>query len=491
MAHPKRPGPEILETSTDPAKKPRKELSAAGAQEAERAQRPDKASWLSLLGVTLPARQLALATDCGGSVGPVSALADLGIPFRHLFACESDPSSQQLLASQATRPERLFGSMIGRDHGCYCLVSGRWMPMPKVQPDIYIANAGTHGPNPDRFFAAVKYIVEYQPRVVILEDLVAACRQDQQGNLPADAILALLEQAGDYEVDVFQVMASHYGLPQRRQRVYYVMVARQVLRRPEDSAVHKEGQVLERVRDGLQQLHTHVSTSSTWEAEDLIDHCALCRLNSDTSEARAGNPADEPPKRVDALLAMSADASYLHRRLRHELRVPANDLTYFSEAGPQLAKWLRTYREADLCQIHWLRARSQGREIRFVSISQDAHRASLSFTGEIPPLAANTRLWSYRLQRVLHGQEMMLLQGFKPEHWRLDALSESATSRVAGSAMSVHMIAAILTSVLAIVELKAPAEARRRTISLAELRSRYAGIRQRLNGLRRYSKLGA
>ena len=35
-----------------------------------------------------------------------------------------------------------------------------------VVEDIYIANAGVHGPNPDRFLAAVKYIVEYQPRMV-------------------------------------------------------------------------------------------------------------------------------------------------------------------------------------------------------------------------------------------------------------------------------------------------------------------------------------
>ncbi|CAE7496863.1 CHT1, partial [Symbiodinium pilosum] len=370
--------------------------------------------------------------------------------------------------------------MIGRDRGCYCLVSGRWMPMPKVQPDIYISNAGTHGPNPDRFFAAVKYIMEYQPRVVILEDLVAACRQDPQGNLPADSILALLEQAGDYEVDAFQVLASHYGLPQRRQRVYYVMVGRQFLHPARRSESAREA-YLERVRDGLEQLHVHVaSTSPSLDAEDLLSEgdppgpALCCRLNSDASDASAGTSStdDETSKGIESLLAMSADASYLHRRLRHELRLPADDRTYFSEAGPQLAKWLRTYREADLCQIHWLRARSQGREIRFVSISQDAHRASLSFTGEIPPLAANTRLWSYRLQRVLRGQEMMVLQGFKPQHWRLGSLSESTVSRIAGSAMSVHMIAAILASVLASVDLKAPVEeARRRTISLAELRS--------------------
>ena len=33
---------------------------------------------------------------------------------------------------------------------------------------------------------------------------MALSKQDPQGNLPADAILALLEQAGDYEVDAFQ-----------------------------------------------------------------------------------------------------------------------------------------------------------------------------------------------------------------------------------------------------------------------------------------------
>ncbi|CAE7242144.1 CHT1 [Symbiodinium natans] len=486
MAQSKRSGPEILGA----AKRARVERDGA-----------DKASWLSLLGARLPARELALATDCGGSVGPVSALADLGVPFRHIFACESDPSSQQLLASQDSRPERLFGSMIGRDRGCYCLVSGRWMPMPKVQPDIYISNAGTHGPNPDRFFAAVKYIMEYQPRVVILEDLVAACRQDPQGNLPADAILALLEQAGDYEVDAYQVLASNYGLPQRRQRVYYVMVGRQFLRPSRRSGQAPDAEArLERVREGLEQLHVNVAgASQSLDAEDLLSELdgptLCCRLNSDASDASDGSGSsaiDEATKGIESLLAMSADASYLHRRLRHELRLAADDLTYFSEAGPQLAKWLRTYREADLCQIHWLRARSQGREIRFVSISQDAHRASLSFTGEIPTLAANTRLWSYRLQRVLRGQEMMMLQGFKPLHWRLGSLSESTISRIAGSAMSVHMIAAILAAVLASVDLKAPVqEARRRTISLAELRSRYAGIRQRLNGLRRHARLGA
>lgn len=447
---------------------------------------PEKAHWLAHLGVCLPDRELIVATDCGGSVGPPSALNDLGVRYRHIFACESDPTSQQLLSSQPEPPERLFGSMIGRDRGCFCLVSGRWMPMPREQPDIYISNAGTHSPNPDRFFAAAKYIMEYRPLVVILEDLVVAGRQDQHGNLAADAILAFLSQAGGYEVDAFPVLASHYGLPQKRQRLYYVMISRQHLE-PSDQAP------LQPVGNALESLRSLVHDEPL-DAEDLLGE-----LPSSTGTV-TGTPSQPTARVTDgpvgSLLGMSSDATYLHRRLRHELRLPLDDLSYFEVSGTQLARWLRTYREADLCQIHWLRAKSHQKEIRFVSVSQDAHRAVMSFTGEIPSLTPTTRLWSYRLQRVLGGLEMLKLQGFKPETWTLEPLSEASVCRVAGSAMTVHMIAALLASTLSCTRLpkatssRCPAKSPS-TVSLAELRSRYAAIRQRLSGLRRCAALGA
>lgn len=443
---------------------------------------PEKAHWLTRLGVVLPDRELIVATDCGGGIGPPSALVELGVKCRHIFACESDPSSQQLLSSQAEPPERLFGSMIGRDRGCFCLVSGRWMPMPHEQPDLYISNAGVHGPNPDRFLAAVKYIMEHQPRLVILEDLVVAGREDQNGNLPADSILALLSQAGDYEVDTFHVQASHFGLPQRRQRLYYVMISSQHLKRGDKEP-------LEKVSDALAQLQ---SLEPSVDAEDLLESLNLLNFESQPSQSSKGSD-----KNVASLLGMSADASYLHRRLRHELRLPLDDMSYFQLAGAHLGRWLRTYREADVCQIHWLRAKSNKKEIRFVSVSQDAHRAAMSFTGEVPNLMPTTRLWSYRLQRVLGGREMLMLQGFKPHRWNLENLSEASLTRVAGGAMTVHMIAAVLASALSCChfpDAEPVASARRRrprSISLAELRSRYLAIRQRLSGLRRFSPLGA
>lgn len=35
---------------------------------------------------------------------------------------------------------------------------------------------------------------------------------------------------------------------------------------------------------------------------------------------------------------LSSEASYLHRRLRHELRLPLDDMTYFQLAGAHLGR---------------------------------------------------------------------------------------------------------------------------------------------------------
>jgi len=396
-----------------------------------------------------------------------------------------------------------------------------------VQPDIYVANAGTHGPNPDRFFAAVKYIVEYQPRVVVLEDLVAACREDNAGNLPADAILALLEQSGDYEVDAYQVASNDYGLPQRRHRFYYIMIQKALLR-----SRRAEVDPLKTMSKSLESLRTYFRSQDGSDADQLIEQCSpdIGNLTSNSSSSSSASSSHHLElsisagsavsstnganvvSDVDGLLAMSSDVSYLHRRLRRDLDLGQDDHAYFTLAGRQLTRWLRTYREADLCEIHWLRARDLGREIRFVSTSQDAHRASTSCVGDVPALAANTRLWSYRLQRIFTGREMLLLQGFRPDNWGLEVLSEAALCRVAGSAMSVHGVAAVLASVMASVDFDAVdanadqvddtkpsqevdrlpvAQLQRWTAGLSDLRSRYAAIRRRMDGLRRKSKLGA
>ncbi|CAE8723430.1 unnamed protein product, partial [Polarella glacialis] len=510
--------------------------SASGGSPKRRRVEASKASWPRLLGVKVPERPLLLATDTGGTLGAADALGDLGVPFRYLFASEADLPTLNLLMNQhpSCVPESVFGGTVGRDRGGLCRVTGKWQAVPKVQLDLYIACSGTHSANPDRFFAAVKYIAEYLPKAVILEDLMAACRPDHAGNLAADAIIALLEQASPYEVDAFMVNTADYGLPQRRLRIYYVMVQKSVLR---PWYLHKQ-ESLGRLRESLAQLRRRLSTAPL-EAEHLLLHCEgacstggdLCCSSSDatflsttpsTSQAEPQAASESAPSRAPAtmasenlsllqgLMAMSPNMASLHQRFRRQLGLSLEDNSYFESAGARLVQCLRSVREADLCQIHWLKARKEGREVRFVSTTQDVHRAQVSFTGEIPPLTAHTRLWSYRLQRCLGGREMMALQGFALSKWSFESVSESSLCRVASNAMAVNGIAALLAALLSGSDFGAPGERdldseaqqmrERRRTQLSDLRQhellsdwrrKYAALRRRLDGMRYRSAFGA
>ena len=80
---------------------------------------------------------------------------------------------------------------------------------------------------------------------------------------------------------------------------------------------------------------------------------------------------------------------------------------------------------------------------------------------------------------MLDGKEMLQLQGFKVSKWNLENLSEASMCRVAGSAMTVHMVAAVVAGALSSVELPEQVlRGRRPSPSLAELRSRRGRSRE-------------
>ena len=62
-----------------------------------------------------------------------------------------------------------------------------------LSQDLYISNAGVHGPNPDRFLAAVKYIMEHQPRLA-------------PGPIVIDKNVMRAPLLGDVTVDVSRVI---------------------------------------------------------------------------------------------------------------------------------------------------------------------------------------------------------------------------------------------------------------------------------------------
>merc|ERR1712176_1368502 len=68
-----------------------------------------------------------------------------------------------------------------------------------------------------------------------------------------------------------------------------------------------------------------------------------------------------------------------------------------------------------------------------------------------PCLTPTCRPWSFKRKRWMVGEELLALQGFPVESLDLTGLVESDICRLAGNAMSVPVVGAIIYMVLAFV----------------------------------------
>ena len=153
------------------------------------------------------------------------------------------------------------------------------------------------------------------------------------------------------------------------------------------------------------------------------------------------------------LKPMTRTSRRLHRNLRKAWGLRRNRRPYFDQASIHLKRSLSTLRHAEIVDLHFAFARRRRREIRFVDVSQQAHRAPKSYSGIIPTIFPNMKLWSYRCKRLVTAKEMMRLQGFDPERLDLRGVSPNAIARMAGNAMSVPVVAAVMASVLSLIHI--------------------------------------
>ena len=59
---------------------------------------------------------LRYASDCSGVDAPCEALSMLGVPFRHVFASESNRTARKWLEARWS-PQEMFTDVTRRDHG--------------------------------------------------------------------------------------------------------------------------------------------------------------------------------------------------------------------------------------------------------------------------------------------------------------------------------------------------------------------------------------
>ena len=163
---------------------------------------------------------LRIGTDCSGIEGPIQALQQLGVPFRHEFSCEKDKHCLESIQANY-QPRYLYDDMTTRNV----------KSLPPI--DIYVcgfpcqpfSSAGKRQGIDDEkgrgtIFAYCLEVIRYlRPSCIILENVKGLL--SIEGGQTFEAILTSLEKLS-YRMKWEVLNTKDYGIPQNRERLFMV-----------------------------------------------------------------------------------------------------------------------------------------------------------------------------------------------------------------------------------------------------------------------------
>ena len=173
------------------------------------------------VGVGLPRLPVCIGTDCTGIASVLIAMSYLGVPYRHVFASEIEPSARQQV-------QECFGA----EHFTHNIFFRSLASAPLA--DLYVvgfpcqpfSQAGlengfdARGGNGVIFFAVLHYIKNKQPRAFILENVVGIewiC-----AGSCFETVLRELYSLASYNIYWQMMDTQNHGIPHSRPRYYFI-----------------------------------------------------------------------------------------------------------------------------------------------------------------------------------------------------------------------------------------------------------------------------
>lgn len=160
-----------------------------------------------------------IGTDCSGIEAPIQALVALGIPFAHVFSSEIDKFAIQSIRANYSVPV-IYGDITKRDH----------LLLPDI--DLYVCGfpcqpfslmglkKGTLDSRGSVMWECVRVIKSKRPQVFVLENVKNF--KYTKGGLYFRELLAALQNIPGYTVDTCILNTSDYGIPQNRERLFFI-----------------------------------------------------------------------------------------------------------------------------------------------------------------------------------------------------------------------------------------------------------------------------
>lgn len=168
---------------------------------------------------------LTIGTDCSGIEAPIQALQQLKIPFIQKWSCEIDKYARISCEANYTKPEKIYTDMLLRNNS----------ELPHV--DLYVCGfpcqafsnmgnrLGTKDPRAKIIPKMIDTIKNSKPKVCILENVRGF--MNIENGIPIKNLLNELEKLG-YKVYYSLYNTKNYGLPQNRERVYFICIRKNI-----------------------------------------------------------------------------------------------------------------------------------------------------------------------------------------------------------------------------------------------------------------------
>lgn len=169
------------------------------------------------------ARAIKIGTDCSGMETPLMALTNLGVDFKHVFACDIDKHVKETIMSNFP-PKFWYSDLTARDNASAPSTDLYVAGFP-CQPFSAAGKQQGFGDEKGRgtiFWKVREYINAQRPKVFILEN-VSRLKTLHGGQYYRD-IRGSLEAVGRGSYNIYDRILNtmEHGVPQNRKRIYFV-----------------------------------------------------------------------------------------------------------------------------------------------------------------------------------------------------------------------------------------------------------------------------
>eukprot|EP00439_Symbiodinium_sp_Y106_P045959 s4776_g5.t2 len=413
-------------------------------------------------------RPLQLATGCSGAEAPHFALRMLvgREGFQQLFGSDINETPRRFMLKNCKGQKHLFEDvkhvMEGRGS---CARHGGCCPVPKEDVDIFIGGfpcTPYSFCNPKRFkrncftepaaapfFEMRKFIAVRRPRLVILENVRGLLAPNPETkDTPMDFILRGknpgdpehcyqgTEPGAQWGLSLIEGYGLHWdllyscdwGLPQRRPRVYIVMVR-------EDAGGQEAA---DRIFEVLHACAGHLPCGSCNDFLYPEDHP---RLNKAMQLAKGGSDSERKP--------CTPFTEALFKATRQEHGLDASERPYTNQRP---RGWYPEATEKMVQQLDIIHALAEKRALDFkfllADLSQQVSRGCWRDDGYVPTLTTAGSLYSFHHHRPIVGEECLRLNGFPVEELDIEGFTDNELKFLAGNAMSVSVVGAVLLASL-------------------------------------------